>query len=270
MSYRLRPYYSVPLLLLCAQLGAQEPSADETPLIHDGRHLVEMSYSYLDGFDGELEVVTAGYTYSYSRNLRFSATTQLVSVEIPPEEGPDGTGGVDELGQGDSILTVQYDPGANLTSSPWIPDRVGVFGALLLPTGDANDGLSSDAWGATLGAGWPILVSSRFMIVPSMDYTKTFEHSANAIPQELLTVNATLIWLSPYGAWLGIEPYLSWDFETHETLETYTVVLGKTFRNGLGFDLHWGTRRRFESYASRDDKVFIFNVNWQFGAPPRK
>ena len=53
MNHRRTQYFCFLLLPFSAQIGSEEPGTNDTSLIHDGRHLVEMSYSYLDGFDGE-------------------------------------------------------------------------------------------------------------------------------------------------------------------------------------------------------------------------
>ena len=249
--------------------AGETSSPGESGAVHDGRHLLEMAYTSINGFDGDIDVLATSYTYSYSRNRRFAGTVQVVELKSIESDGPDGGEEFSGSGLGDSLLTIQYDPGANLTSNPWFPKTLGVFGALLLPTGDSDDGLSGDAWGASIGAGWPILVSSKFLIVPSVAYTKTFNHGEDAIPFEELGVGASLLWLSSFGLWLGVEPSISWDFENNETVDAFSLVIGKAFPNGLGVDLRWGTRRRFENFAERDDEVLLLNVSWQFGSPPR-
>jgi hypothetical protein len=257
------------LLAFSSIVCAQEDESKASPLANDGKHLLSMGYTIVDGFDGDINVLATGYTYSSSRSLRYSATTQFMELTIPAGDGPSGNDRVEQFGLGDSIVSVQYDPNANLTSSPWIPDRVGLFGALLLPTGDSSDGLSGDAWGATVGAGWPIPISDRFLIVPSGDYTQTFSHGDDAVKLDELWFSAELLWLAPYGVWVGVQPFVSWDFEHHESVDAFSVVIGKTFSNGLGLHLQWGDKRRYENYANADDEILLFNLSWQFGPPPR-
>jgi hypothetical protein len=257
------------LLAFSSIVYAQEDPSEASPLANDGRHLLAMGYTRVDGFDADINVLATGYTYSYSRSMRFSATTQFVGLKIHADDGPSGNDRIEEVGLGDSVVTVQYDPNANLTSSPWVPDRVGLFGALLLPTGDSSDGLSGDAWGATVGAGWPIPISDKFLIVPAGDYTRTFGHGDDAIRLDELWFSAELLWLSPFGAWVGIQPFLSWDFENHEANDAFSLVIGKTFSNGLGLHMQWGNKSRYEKHASADDEFLLFNMSWQFGLPPR-
>jgi hypothetical protein len=256
------------LLAFSSIVYAQEDESEASPLANNGKHLLTMGYTIVDGFDGDINVLATGYTYSHSSSLRYSATTQLVELRIPADDGPSGNDRIEQFGLGDSIVTIQYDPNANLTSSPWVPDRVGLFGSLLLPTGDSADGLSGDAWGATVGAGWPIPISDRFLIVPSGDYTRTFSHGDDAVRLDELWFSAELLWLSPFGAWVGIQPFVSWNFERHEVENAFSLVIGKTFSNGLGLHLEWGDKSRYE-YDADADEVLLFILSWQFGPPPR-
>ena len=175
-------------------------SEDESQNAQRGRHLVEIGYTSIDGFDGDIFLLEPSYTYSHSQNLRISIATQLAELEVPAADEPGGAGEVDEFGLGDSSLTIQYDPGANLTASPWVPNTIGLFGSLLMPTGDTDKGLSGDAWGASIGAGWPISLSETFLAAPALIYTSTFAHGDEAVPMEELRVGVSLLWLSP--VWL--------------------------------------------------------------------
>lgn len=257
---------------VAAQETGVETGSEDSGNIHAGRHLVELGYTSFDGFDADLNVVAASYTYSYSRRLRFTGTTQFVELEAP-QAGRAGSAdiaeGVDETGLGDSLITVQYDPGANLTSSPWIPDTLGVFGALLLPTGDSGDELSGEAWAGTIGLGWPLYTNNDFLILPSAQYTKSFKHGEDALHTEELSVGLSLLWVFARGAWIGFEPSIGRDFESDKTSDAFVLIFGKSFRNGLGVDLRWGTRRRYSGFAERDDEILLLGVSWQFGAPPR-
>ena len=150
-----------------------------------------------------------------------------------------------------------------------MPDTLGIFGGILLPTGDTDKGLGGDAWAGAIGIGWPILVRSTFVIIPSADYTKSFIHGNDAIRLDELAVRVSLLWVSPAGVWLGIEPQISQDFENDATTDAFSVILGKSFRNGLGIELRWGKKRRFENLADdEDDENLLLTVSWQFGPPP--
>jgi hypothetical protein len=69
---------------------SQSSNADESSEIaaqdfHEGRHLLEVGYTNIDGFDGDVQVLATSYTFSYSRNLRFSAKTHLIELDAPPD-----------------------------------------------------------------------------------------------------------------------------------------------------------------------------------------
>ena len=260
---------AAPLLLLAlwAPSAAADDGAGQEAPVPDGRHLLELGYTSIDGFDGDIYVLVPKYTYSYSQSLRFSFGTQLVEVQQPA--ATDSGGSSDQTGLGDSFVLVQYDPGEQLTSNPWIPNTLGLFGAALFPTADDSEGLGLDTWGAAVGVGWPILLSESFMAVPTAAYTRTFYGGDDGITLDQLGLGVSLIWVLPLSTWLGIEPSYNWDFDLDTSDENYQLVAGKFFSNGLAVDLQWGLQRRYEKYATRDDEILLLNISWQFGAPPR-
>ncbi|MEH6605466.1 MAG: hypothetical protein V7711_07795 [Pseudomonadales bacterium] len=250
-----------------AFLAAENSAAESFP-VHEGKHLLELAYTSIDGFDRNIVLVAPSYTYSYSRKLRFSATTQLMNLEVGENVGENANERVDEIGLGDSSFSIQYDPGENLTSAPWIPRSLGLFASVLIPTGDTDEGLSNDSWGGTVGAGWPIFLRDSLLLIPAFAYTKTFKHGEYSFPAEEFSLGASLVWVSSSGFWLGIEPVITRDMVAGENIDTIALAIGKSFRNGLGLELHWGTQNRIESFADRDDDILLFSVNWQFGRPP--
>lgn len=246
-------------------VAQSEDASSEESSVHLGKHLLELGYTSVDGFDGDILVLAPSYTYSSSPNLRFSGGLEILMLDPIEVDGDDNA---DVDGLGDTYLSIQYDPKANLTSSPWIPNSLGLFAEISFPTGDAEEGLGGGSWGVSAGFGWPLPVSENFLALPSIAYTRTVHHGNFAIPIDELGVGFSLIWNSPFGAWFAIEPFVAWDFEVDETVNTTTIAIGKSFPNGLGVDLHWGQRSRFESLADRSDDVLIITLNWQFGSPP--
>ena len=260
------------VLLVCMLLYPLVSEAEDTANIADvfpeGRHRLDLGFSRYDGFDGEYNIWLPGSTYSYSRNLRFQAITSIIDVSIPQSDLLGLESRVDETGLGDSLVGVQYDPGGNLTAGPWIPDGIGLYANLIVPTGDKSKGLSLDAYVGQIGAGWLVDLPYNFWLVPSTWYTASFNHGENAPSSRAGAVGLGMYWLFPFAAWLGIEPYLGWDFDNDQDIDSVRLVAGKTFRNGVSIDLQWGTEDRTEDIATGDDDVLIINLSWQFGAPP--
>ena len=77
-----------------------------------------------------------------------------------------------------------------------------------------------------------------------------------------------MYWLFANRVWVGVEPYLGWDFDRDRDSDALRLILGKAFRNGMSVYLEWGTQDRGERSASRDDEVLLVNFAWQFGDPP--
>ena len=113
---------------LCASDGnaGEEDTADIANFFPDGRHRLDVSYSQVEGFDGDVTLVLPAYTYSFSRRLRASVVTSYVELDFPAREEFDIAQEVNESGWGDSVIGFQYDPGARLTSGAWVPDTKGV------------------------------------------------------------------------------------------------------------------------------------------------
>lgn len=256
------------IIVICFSILFSTHSLSDDGEPEPGRHLVEVGYTSIDGFDSDIRGLALGYTYSYSRNLRLTAQTIMIDLDFSAASDSEQKDSA-ARGQGDSIIAIQYDPGANLTASPWVPNSLGIFGALLLPTGNVKEGLSNDSWGATVGAGWPIFFGSNRVIIPSVAYSRSYSHSSLSTSFEEFGFSASFLWLAPQKFWVGIEPTILWDFQSNETIYQYTAVMGKSFANGIGIDLRFGNKKRFERYADRDDRVLFLNLSWQFGQATR-
>jgi hypothetical protein len=250
-------------------IAGEEDTANIVDIFPDGRHRLEVGWTQLDGFDGDVNLLLPSYTYSFSRQLRFTAVTSVIELDIPRDDDLGIPQDIQETGWGDSLVALQFDPGGSLTSSPWVPDTVGLFGSLRMPTGDEKKGLTGDSWVAEIGAGWLVDMPWNFWLVPSLSYQGSFNHdSQTAYRVQEGGVAVAMYWLFPFRAWIGVEPYLGWDFDRDRGADRLKLIVGKAFRNGLTMYLEWGTEDRGERVASRDDEVLILNVAWQFGDSP--
>jgi len=253
--------------LLCAT-GAnagEEDSANIADFFPDGRHRLDVSYSQVEGFDGDINLTLPAYTYSFSRQLRASIVASYVELDFPASEEYGIAQDIDESGWGDTIIGFQYDPGARLTSGAWVPDTLGFSASLVMPTGDEDKGLGGDAWTAEVGAGWLLDLPLNFLVIPSTAYRKSFENGDTTYRLNEATVGLGFYWLFPIRAWLGIEPFLGWDFERDTDIDQFRIYAGKSFTNGLAVEIQWGTQNRVDE---GDDDVLALSLSWQFGQAP--
>lgn len=199
------------------------------------------------------------YTLASRQNLRLSITGSVVSSD---------RGNVRETGIGDTAIGIQYDPSASLTASPWVPNSVGLFGQLIAPTGDTDQGLSADTWFASLGAGWAIDSISHLWLIPAVGYEFTFNDGSSAVSVNQPYVSMDFIWVFDSGTWFSVAPRLGYDFEEEEWVDLYLVSIGKMYRSGLGAGLSYGRIEQLNPNANRDDQTWLLNFYYQFGKPP--
>jgi hypothetical protein len=256
--------------LLCAAgvNAGEEDTANIGDFFSDGRHRLDMSYSQVEGFDGDVTLTLPSYTYSFSRSLRATVVTSYVELDFPVSEKFGIAEEIEESGWGDTVIGFQYDPGARLTSGAWVPDTLGFYSSLVMPTGDADKGLSSDTWTAEVGAGWLLDLPYNLLIIPTTAYRKSLKSGSSAYLLNEAALGLGFYWLFPFRAWLGIEPYLAWDFERDTDIDQFRIYAGKSFTNGLAVEVAWGSKDRVDEGSARDDDVLVLSLSWQFGQPP--
>lgn len=262
------------ILSCAASVVPQNAAADEDDVAivqkytPTGRHRIDLNYTQYDTFAGDVEVFLPTYTWAPRQFLRLSITGSVVSNDSVGA-GPQGSiGGTTQTGVGDTAIGVQYDPTASLTASPWVPDSVGFFGEVIVPTGNTDKGLSTDTWFATIGAGWAIDSVSHLWINPAVGYEFTFNEDSLAAPVNQPYASLDLVWVFEFGAWIGISPRIGYDFEEDEWIDQYSITLGKMFRNGFGAGLSYGRIEQLSPRANRDDQTWLINLYYQFGKPP--
>jgi hypothetical protein len=224
-----------------------------------GRHRLDLSYTRYDTFAGEVDMFLPSYTWAPWQNLRLDITGSVVA---------NNSGDADETGIGDTSIGIQYDPSASLTASPWVPDTVGLFGQVIAPTGDADQGLSADTWFASLGTGWAIDTISHLWLIPAFGYEFTFNEGASAASVNQPYASMDFIWVFDSGAWFGVTPKLGYEFEEEEWVDQYLVTIGKMYPSGFGAGLSYGRIEQLNPNANRDDQTWLLNFYYQFGKPP--
>ena len=70
------------LLVSVAVSAGEDDTADIADIFPNGRHRVDLGWTKLDGFDGDIYVLLPSYTYSWERQLRFTATTSVIELDI--------------------------------------------------------------------------------------------------------------------------------------------------------------------------------------------
>ena len=260
------------VMIFVGSLHPQPALADDAAVLKKytptGRHRIDMSYTRYDTYLGDTYVFLPTYTWAPRRNLRMNVAGSFVSNSIPanPDLGIPET--INETGYGDTMIGVQYDPSARLTASPWVPDTVGLNASLIAPTGNADKGLGSDAWFASIGAGWAIDSVRHLWLVPAFGYDFTFAEEPLAAEVNQPYVSIDLVWVFDFGGWVGITPKIGYEFEESEAVDEYTITVGKMFSNGIGISVDYGRIEQINPNARRDDNSWLVNFYYQFGRPP--
>lgn len=233
-----------------------------------GQYRLDFSYSQYDTFVGDVDLFLATYTWAPRQNLRFSIAASAATTNIdggtPLNPGDD----LRTSGMSDTLFGIQYDPSERLTASPWVPDRVGLNAQLVAPTGNANKGLSLDAWYVNLGAGWAIDSVGHLWLVPAIGYEFTFAEDPLGAEVNQPYVSVDIAWVFQFGGWVSIGPRLSRDFESDEWVDEYVITVGKMFQNGFGVSLDYGNSEQLKPLAKQDDRTVVINFYYQFGEPP--
>jgi hypothetical protein len=252
--------------MMCLMLVATVARADEEDMatleryVPQGPHRLDLSYTKLNTVVGDLDVLLIGYTGTAIANMRFGITSGFATFESPAGSEPR----IEETGLADTLVTIQYDPNDRLTASPWVPDTAGLNASLIMPTGDADDGLGGDAWLGSIGAGSIVDFVSHFWLVPAVGYELSFGEGDLAVPINRVYVECAVIWLFPFGGWVGYAPTIAREFETDEWTDAHVLTIGKMWQSGFGMGLDLGKNDRTGRVPTRDDKSWLVNAYYQF------
>ena len=233
-----------------------------------GRHRLDFTYSNYETLVGDVDTFIPTYTWAPRRNLRFSLSGSWIANNIDGGTPSNPDDDIKESGHGDLVFGIQYDPNERLTASPWVPDTVGLNAQILAPTGDAEKGLSLDAWYASIGAGWAIDSIGHLWLVPAVGYDFTFGEDDLAVPVDQAYASLDFAWVFQFGAWVGVSPRISRDFELDEWVDEYVITVGKMFQNGFGISFDIGRIERLDPAATGSDRTWLINFYYQFGMPP--
>lgn len=247
------------VLILCLALPAL--GGDPTAGPGDGRHRLDFTVTTIDAGEGDAYSVLPGYTLTLNNQLRVGISSSYTFIESDTELVDSGSG------LGDTDILVQYDPSQQITSSPWIPDSVGIVGGLTVPTGNADKYLGLDQWIYRLGVGWAHELTAGLYLAPSIEYSSSFAGDGGARRQEFGGIGLSLVWLTANGFWLGYTPYVERDLVVDKWADHHTLIVGKMWPRGLGMGIEYSRLDRIDRGAARDDYTMLFNFYYQFGRP---
>jgi len=252
------------LLTSAAACADEEDQATLERYVPHGPHRFDLSYTHIDTVVGNVDLILFGYTGAFRPDMRIGVTGGVTRFRAPanPSVGIDEN--IDELGFSDTIVSFQYDPTARITASPWVPDTVGINASVIAPTGDSDKGLGGDFWLGSVGAGWLVDTFSHLWLVPAMGYETTFAEGDLAVPTEGVYVSCDIIWVFPFGGWIGYSPSLGREFEADEWVDGHTLTMGKLWSGGFGLSLELGKNDRISRVPARDDRNWLANFYYQF------
>jgi hypothetical protein len=252
------------LLIGSSAFSNEEDQATLARYAPIGPHRFDLSYTHIDTVLGNVDALLFGYTGAFRSNMRIGVTGGVTRFGAPsnPSVGPNED--VVEYGLSDTLVIFQYDPTARITASPWVPDTVGINASVIAPTGDADKGLGGDYWLGSVGAGWLFDAISHLWLVPAAGYESTFAEGDLAVPTEGVYVSCDIIWVFPFGSWIGYSPSLGREFEADEWVDGHTLTMGKLWRSGFGLSLDLGKNHRISRIPARDDRNWLANFYYQF------
>jgi hypothetical protein len=227
-----------------------------------GPNRLDLSYTRLDAFEGDVDLWLLSYTRAFEEHTRIgiSGGVYRLKASADPAAGRDAK--TEESGLADTTVTFQYDPSKRLTASPWVPDTVGINASVTAPTGD--DGLGDDLWLGSVGFGWAVDFVAHFWLIPSFTYESTFAEADLAVPTEGTYGSCAIVWLFPFGGWIGYSLSLGREYVTDEWVDDHSLTIGKMWSSGFGISLDVGNNERINRVPARDDRNWLANVYYQF------
>ncbi|MDX2421817.1 MAG: hypothetical protein QNK43_03985 [Amphritea sp.] len=231
------------------------------------KHRLDLTIFQIDVAETDFftDVILFGYTHAFNSSTRAGLMAGVTNTRQPRDSNAGGVSSQNQTGLSDTVVTFQHDFSEKMTVSPWVPKTLGLGASVIIPTGDADDGLSIDAWLLALNAGWGFELFSDFWLVPGFGYQTTFSEGDFAVPSSLLYASLPIVWVSDSGFWVGYSYTIMREFEEADWLDDHGVTVGKMFRNGFSISLDYGTLERVGSLVVPDDALLVLNFYYQFG-----
>lgn len=210
------------------------------------RHRIDLTAIFLDTVSTDTFNAIVGYTYNLSPNTN-------INVSVPYLD-PD-TYSAGNSGFGDTVFSFSYVPSVEVGANPWVPRTVGTGIAVLIPTGDASEGRSADAWLVSPYVGLVIPLSDRLFVAPQLGYIHSLDTTADGTDLRLAFADVGLGFVANNGFWSSYFPQLIRDFENDDWAINHRIAIGKMFsRNfGLSIDYSFIERSDFGSNLPGED-----------------
>jgi hypothetical protein len=216
-------------ILAITALPVMGEAESEAPAASGPHHRLDLGLDRLGSAERDITTFSVGYTWAPGQEHAFHINANYLDSRLADIEGD---------GLSDTILTYSWAPGEKVTASPWLPRRFGTGLGLSVPTGDLLDGTGSDMWIAAPFVGWPVSVSEKLTLLPSLAYLRSFSEGDLAVP--IHGVSLELGFLAAIAAkwWITILPAVTEELELEETIVSVSVQIGREFgtRHGISFE----------------------------------
>ena len=253
---------------LCLVAGAACAAETDTATLQryapHGPNRLDLSYTRFDANEGDVDLLQLGYTRAFGQHTRIGISGGVTRLTAPANPALGFGEKTEVFGFSDTLVTFQYDPSERLTASPWVPDSVGINASVLAPTGDPDDGIGSDFWLGSVGFGWAVDFVAHFWLIPSVEYEFTFAEGDLALPTHGAYGSCDIIWLFPFGGWIGYSLSVGREFETDDWVDDHGLTIGKMWSSGFGISFDVGTNDRIGPVPAREDRSWLANFYYQF------
>ena len=241
--------------------GVLADQAADSEQTDTGHHRLELSYTRVDAFEGDADLIIPGYTLTLTKRFRIGIAVGYYRVDLDDTvAGPDAE---DTSGWGDSQLVLQWDPGEQITSSPWVPDRLGAYTIVTAPTG--NRDLSDNQWRFELGFGAPAFEGEHFVLLPSGYFRTSFEEKDTSTREREVGLIPGLYWVINEKLWLGYTPGIAYNFTFEKWAYDHALTAGWLFRSGLGIGFSIAREDRIDPGATSDSYTGLLDFYFVFG-----
>lgn len=250
--------------LLCSQISLA--GDDDRDSRSDGstrpqpRHRIDISAIFLDSVSADSLNGILGYTYNFTSNSNFNISVPY----LDPERGMGGNSGF-----GDATMALSFVPSVIVSANPWVPRTVGTGVAILVPTGNANEGRSLDTWVVAPYLGFVIPLTDRVFLAPQLGYIHSVDKTVADTDLRLVFGEVGLSFVAFNGFWSSYFPQFVRDLESDKWAINHRFAIGKMLSQNVGVSMDYTFIERFNfgsdlpGEAGFDEQIQV-NVHFAF------